>query len=100
MEYQNIKQIEELICNSSFWEAFFLTPEQVFFRKLWLAEQEERLKKLRSARRKLTKAQNKLVHQVYFNKMPFKEIAEEENCDLSGVYKRHRIILDFLRSQF
>jgi len=91
---------EELICDDPRWDGLFLSPEKVFFHHLWLAEQEERLKKLQRVMRRLTKSQRKLIRQIYRNNMEFDEIAEAEECDLSGIYKKHDRILNFLRSQF
>jgi DNA-directed RNA polymerase specialized sigma24 family protein len=77
-----------------------LTPEQAFFHKLWVAEQTERLKRLRRVLRKLTKLQHKLIRQFYYKNMTAADIAREEKCDISGVCKKHKRVLKFLRKQF
>jgi len=91
---------EELICDDLRWEGLFLTPEQVFFRKLWLAEQEERLKRLQRAMRKLTKSQRRLIRQIYYNNMTTEEIAELDGRGVRAVQRHLQRILDYLRSQF
>jgi len=91
---------EELICDDPFWEGLFLTPEQVFFRKLWLAEQKEKLKRLQRAMRKLTKSQRRLIRQVYYKNMTTEEIAELDGRGVRAVRRHLQRILDYLRSQF
>ena len=91
---------EELICDDPRWEGLFLTPEQVFFRKLWLAEQEEKLQNLPRVMKTLTKEQKRLIKQYFFKEMSTSEIAELECLDISGIRKKLKRTLRFMRRQF
>ena len=93
-------ETEELICDDPFWEGLFLTPEQVFFRKLWLAEQEEKLRRLPRIMKTLTNEQKRLIKQYFFKEMSTSEIADCENLDISGVRKKLKRTLRFMRRQF
>ena len=90
------EELHEYVCLNG----HFLTPEQALFHKLWIAEQAERLRKLRRVLRKLTKPQHRLIRQFYYKNMSETEIAREKRCSVSNVSQNLKRTLKFLRREF